>query len=210
MRRFLFRMFAVATLVLCTVVETTAQDVQAAALPDSEYNSTENLAFSKDGRFLREVQSVGPAIRGEFPHVRAISYNAATGNIVHVLDLAPDTWFFSATTDGRTAIISVGRDQTEARTRLLRVDMETGQTQELPSQWFEADGHNPYAAISGDGGLVSAFTEMGPADSPELVTVYRWRTKKIVATQSSGYHAGGIDCGEVTVDGKIAYTNNRG
>ena len=196
-------------MLVSTTGVTSAQDVTAEAAPGSKYDGTANLAFSKDGRVLREARTAYPEAQGEFPHVRAISYDAKTGKIVYVLDLAADTWFFSATTDGRIAIISLDRDRTEAPVHLLRVDMETGHTQKLPSNWFDADNHNPYAAISGDGKLVSAFSENGWGEGSEVVTLYEWRRKKPVAKQSSGHSAGGIDWGEVTADGKIAFGNSR-
>jgi len=169
----------------------------------------QDLFFSEDGRTIREVVSVPSATENEFSHVRAITYDAETGKTIHILDLEADTWFFSATTDGRVAIVSIDRDRKDAHARILRVDLKTGQTQQLPSAWFDEDDQNPYAQISGDGRLVSAYSQEGPEDGPEVVTVYQWPSKKLVAEQSSGFNAGGIDWGGVTPDGKIEFGNNR-
>jgi len=163
-----------------------------------------SLAFSKDGRVLYEVLFVDPVSGDNLAHVRAISYNAATGKQLRTLDLG-DTWFFSATADGRFGIIS---DRQDPRTRVFRVDLETGHQQELPSMWFDADDRERYAQISGDGRLVSAYSGEGPEDT-EVVTVYDWRTKKLVAKQSSEHSAGGFDSGGVTEDGRIGFYNNR-
>jgi hypothetical protein len=171
--------------------------------------TAQNLFFSKDGQIIREVTSVPPSAKGGFSHVRAVTYDAATGKAIHVVDLEADTWFLSATTDGSIAIVSIDRDRKDARVRILRVDLETGQTQQLPSTWFDEDDHNPHVQISGDGLLVSSYSEEGPKDSPEVVSVYRWPSKGIVAKQMSGFHAGGIDWGGVTSDGRIDFGNNR-
>jgi hypothetical protein len=208
MCRWLLVMVASTAVLVSTLPCSAAQDVSVPASPDASGARTVNLAFSKDGRLLREVRSVDGRALGEFWRVRAITYDVATVSIRHALNLGPDTWFFSATSDGRAAVIAVDRDRDDARAHLLLVDMETGQTQDIPSKWFDADDHNnPYAQISADGRLVSAFTE---SDTEGLVvTLYDWRAKKLVAKQSTGYPAGGIAWGGVTVDGKIEFLNNR-
>jgi hypothetical protein len=183
---------------------TSAQEVSAAALPGTADVYGEILAFSKDGRRLREIQRASPS---NFWSVRAVTYDSTTGSISHLLNLEPDTCFYSATSDGRTAIISVNRDREDARPFL--VDMETGQTQDIPLSWFDADDHNLYAAISGDGRLVSVYSQFGPADGPLVVTLYDWRKKKLVVKRSTGTPAGGISSGGVTEDGKIEFLNNR-
>jgi len=185
-----------------------AQEVSVATSPETSGAGTAKLAFTKDGRLLHEIQSVSAAAWGEFGHVRAITYDTRTGKIIHLLTLGPDTWFFSATSDGRTAIISIDRDRKDARAHLLLVDMETGQAQDIPSKWFDADDHNPYAQISGDGRLVSAYTESN-AEIGRIVTLYEWRTKKLIAKQSAGYPAGGGAWGGVTQDGEIEFLNSR-
>lgn len=146
----------------------------------------------------------------QFSHVRATTYVAATGEIRHVWNLQPDTWCSSATTDGQMAVISVDRGRPERHAHLFLVDTETGQTQDIPSSWFDDDEDNPYAAISRDGQFVSSYSESGPNDSPMVVSVYDWQTKKLVAKQMSGYiAAGGSFGGGVTEDGKIEFFNNR-
>jgi hypothetical protein len=141
--------------------------------------------------------------------VRAITYVAATGKVRRVWDLQPNTEFFSATTDGRTLVISVDRSLPEAKAHLFLFDTATGRTQDIPSSWFDADERNPYSKISGDGRLVSAYTESGPGDWPLVVSVYDWPTKTLAAKQATGYPAGGVPSGGVTVDGKIEFSNSR-
>jgi hypothetical protein len=186
-----------------------AQEVTVAVSPDTIGAGTANLAFSQDGRMLREIQVVTPAVLGNFWSVRAITYDATVGSIRHVMNLGPNRKFFSATPDGRTAIISVNGDREDAFAHLLLIDMETGQTQDIPSKWFNAEDHNPYAQISADGRLVSAYSSWGPEDGPLVVTLYDWRTKNLIAKQATGYPAGGISWGGVTVDGKIEFLNSR-
>jgi hypothetical protein len=197
-----------AALLVNIVPEYAAQDVSVATSPETSGARTANLAFSNDGRLLREIQLVNPSAASPVLSVRAITYDATTGSIRHVLNLGPDTSLFSATPDGRTAIISAGRSREDARAHLLLVDMETGQTQDIPSQWFDADDNDPYAEISADGRIVSAYTESDP-EHGLIVTLYDWQTKKFVAKQSWGYPAGGITSGGVTADGKIEFWNNR-
>jgi hypothetical protein len=188
-----------------------AQDVSIAALPGTTDLYHENLAFSKNGRFLREIVPIS-SVTGtqQLWHVRSITYVAATGKVRHVWNLQPDTWCFSATTDGRIAVISADRDRTEGRAHAFLFDTETGRTQDIPSSWFAADDNNPYAAISGDGRLVSAFSDWGPDNGALVVSVYNWRTKSIVAKQATGYPPGGALWGGVTVDGKIEFLTSRG
>jgi hypothetical protein len=188
--------------------ECTAQDVSVATSPETSGAGTAGLAFSNDGRLLREIQSVNPPAAGAVWSVRAITYDATTGSIKHVLNLGPHTSLFDATSDGRTAIISVDRGREDARAHLLLVDMETGQTQDIPAQWFDADDNDPYAQISGDGRIVSAYTE-SDSEHGLVVTLYDWQTKKFIAKQSEGYPAGGSSSGGVTADGKIEFSNNR-
>ena len=206
--RLLLVMGFLAAVLVNIVPECAAQDVSVAKLPDTGEAYTVSLIFSKDGRLLHEIQLLNPPAAVAVWSVRAITYDATTGSIKHVLNLGPNTWFLSATSDGRTAIISVDRDREDKRAYLLLVDIETGQTQEIPAQWFDADDNNPDATISGDGRIVSAFTESDQKIG-ELVTLYDWQTKKPVAKQSEGYPAGGFSSGGVTADGKIQFSNNR-
>ena len=198
-----------ASALLAALSPTSAQEVTATALPDSNGARTANHAFSKDARILREIQSASGKDSGGFQSVRLITYDAMTGSINHLLNLGADTWLFSATADGRTAIISVDRDRNDARAHLLLVDTETGRTQDIPSSWFNAEDHNPYAQISADGRLVSAYSEWGPESGPLVVTLYDWQTKSLVAQRSEGFPAGGLSWGGVTADGMIEFLNNR-
>lgn len=208
MCRALLVMGMFAAVLVNIVPECAAQDVRVPASPDTGEAHTISLVFSKEGRLLREIQLLNRPAAVAVWSVRAVTYDAATGSIRHVLNLGPNTWCLSATPDGRTAIISVDRDREDARAHLLLVDMETGQKQDIPSQWFDADDNNPYATISGDGRIISAFTESDQKIG-EVVTLYDWQTKKPVAKQSEGFPAGGFSSGGVTADGKIEFSNNR-
>jgi len=175
MRRLSFVMAAIFSVLVSTPRETPAQT---------------SLAFSKDGRVVYEVLLRDPVTLDPSADVRAISYNAATGKQLRTFDLG-DTWFFSAATDGRFGVISVDRDPKKARTRVLLVDLETGRRQELPSTWFDKGDRDRYAQLSGDGRLVSAYSE-DQSEGTEVVSVYNWRTKKLVAKQSRDHSAGGF------------------
>jgi hypothetical protein len=208
MRQLAFFLVTLAAVLTSIMPRTAAQDVgvNGAAQPGRSF--TENLAFSKDGSALREVRRVR-ADTDRFWCVRAITYDATTGSIRHVLSLGPDSTFYSATYDGRTAIISVDADREDTREHFLLVDMETGHKEDIPANWFNSEDQIPYAKISADGRFVSTYTESGPEGSPLVVTLYDWRTKKLVGKQSAGTPAGGIYRGGVTEDGKIEFSNNR-
>jgi hypothetical protein len=207
--RISLRVVAIAAVLASTASGIAAQDVTFAALPGKADILRDYLSFSKDGRLLREVVPIRSTGKDEVQHVRAITYVAETGKVRRVWDLQPNTEFFSATTDGRTLVISVDRGLPEAQAHLFLFDTATGRTQDIPSSWFDADEQNPYSKISGDGRLVSAYTESGPGDWPLVVSVYDWRTKTLVARQATGYPAGGVPAGGVTVDGKIEFSNSR-
>lgn len=208
--RFAILSVALVAALISPPLATSAQEVGIATSPDTSAARTAKLAFSKNGRLLHEIRSVSATSSDDFEHVRAITYDAATGATIHSLNLGPHTDFLSATSDGQTAIISVDRNREGVRAHLLLVDVETGKTQDLPSKWFDANDQSPYAQISGDGRLVSTYMESGANDSPMIVNVYDWRTKKLVARQTSGYiSAGGAFAGGVTEDGKIEFSNNR-
>ena len=210
MCRFLLAMVAFAAVIASALPGCAAQDVSIAALPGTADVYHENLAFSKDGRFLREIVPINSVSMEQFSHIRSITYDAPTGKVRHVWNLQPDTWCLSTTTDGRIAVISVDRDRPAGRTRAFLFDTETGRTQDIPSSWFAADDNNPYAAISGDGRLVSAFSDWGADNGALVVNVYNWRSKRLVAKQATGYPAGGVSWGGVTVDGKIEFLSSRG
>jgi hypothetical protein len=183
-----------------------AQGVTAASVPGALDTFHDDLAFSKDGRFLREVGTVSTDGTQQNGHVRAVTYVAASGAVSHLWNLPADTWTYSATADESLAIISADRDRQGVRAHLLLLNVETGRTQDIPNEWFDADENSPYAQISGDGKLVSAYSE---SNNGMQVSVYQWRTRKLVTKQTGAFFAGGFMWGGVTLDGKIAFSNNR-
>jgi hypothetical protein len=204
--RRLFLLIALATALAARPSTSAAQEVTAATVPGTPDTFQGLLAFSTDGRFLREIGTVstdGTQLKG---HVRAVTYVAATGAVRRVWNLPADTWTYSTTTDESIAVVSADRDREGARAHLLLLSVETGRTQDIPAKWFDADEKSPYAQISGDGKFVSAYSD---SNDDMQVSVYRWRTRKLVAKQTSGFFAGGFMGGGVTADGKIEFSNNR-
>lgn len=188
---------------------TAAQEVDTSSLTGDVDPYANRISFSRDGRLLREAQLVNRGPDEEFPHVRTVTYDALTGRILHVVNLKPDTRVFSTTIDGEKAIVSLNRDRENATAKLLVVDMDTGKTEEVPWIWFDCKENNPYGQISGDGRLVSGYSENGPEDGPVVVTVYKWQTKKMIGRYSTGFPAGGFIWGGVTSDGQIEIVTNR-
>ena len=213
MCRILLMVVAIAAVLLSAASDIAAQDVTFAALPGNAAANSEILAFSKDGRLLREVVPISSADAPDVWHARAITYVAATGKVLRVWDLQAHTLCLSATTDGRTLVISAGIDLPKAHVHVFLFDTNTGRTQDVPSSWFDANERDPDSRISADGRLVSAFTESGagdgPLDAPLIVSVYDWPTKKLIAKQATGYPAGGGFGGGVTPDGKIEFLYSR-
>jgi len=207
--RFLLIIVASVAVLASTLPGNATQDVAFPALPGTADTFHDYLLFSKDGRLLREVVPIQSAGKDEVQHVSAITYVVATGKIRRVWNLQPYTTFFSATTDGRILVISVDTWRPDGRGHFILFDPETGRTQDIPLSWFAADDPFPDVAISGDGRLVSAFSDWGPDNGPLVVSVYDWSTKRLVAKQATGYPAGGFASGGVTVDGKIQFFNNR-
>jgi hypothetical protein len=183
-----------------------AQVVTAAAVPGALDTIHDALAFSNDGSFLREIGTVSTDGTQRNGHVRAVTYVAATGAVRHVWNLTADTGSYSTTTDGRIVVVAADREREGARAHLFLLNVETGRTQDIPSKWFDTDENSPVAQISGDGQLVSAYSD---SNDHMQVSVYLWRTKKLVAKQTSGFFAGGFMWGGVTSDGKIEFSNNR-
>jgi hypothetical protein len=183
-----------------------AQEVTAATIPGMLNTFQEYLAFSKDGRFLREIGTVSTDGTPQNGHVYAVTYVAATGTVRHVWNLPADTWVCSTTAEESFAVVSVDRDRQGAQVHLLLLNVETARTQDIPRKWFDTDDNSPYAQISGDGKLISAYSE---SNDGMQVSVYQWRTRKLVAKQTSGFFAGVFMWGGVTTDGKIAFSNNR-
>jgi hypothetical protein len=209
MHRMSFRMFALAAMIATNVFGSEAQEVSVASLPEFSDPYHEMLAFSKDGRFLREIGSVNSADMDQVSHVRAVTYMAATGGIRHVWNFGSDTTLLSASSDGRRLVIAVHRGTVGARVRVFLFDTKTGRSQDVPSNWFDVDDYLAWAEISGNGRLVSTYSESGPQNGPVVVSVYNWRTKKLLARQSTGYPATGGSWGGVTEDGKINIANSR-
>jgi hypothetical protein len=165
------------------------QDVRIPAVAATDGVTTANLAFGKDGSMLREMETTGPASEVQSWRVRAVSYDAATGQSEHVFNLQPRTQFFSATTDAVTVVIGADIDTPGKSAHFFLFDADTGKTQDIPSDWIGGENYPPFIAISGDGLLVSAYAE---SDTGMVVTVYDWSTKKVVAKQTSNYFAGGF------------------
>jgi hypothetical protein len=123
-------------------------------------------------------------------------------------NLTPGTEIRSVTSDGRKAILAVA--DSSAHVHLVLLDTTTGQREDIPSSWYDPTDSDAIAALSGDGRLVSIYSESGPADSPMTVTVYDWPTKTLVVKRTSEYiSAGGGFGGGVTTDGEIEFENNR-
>jgi hypothetical protein len=164
------------------------------------------LRFSHNGRFLHMV-GVSPDEVGQLHQVRAVTYAAKTGEVIHVINLQPDTDVYSSTSDGRTAIVATSASGEHGRFFLL--DTETGQLQAIPDSWYPQS--DPYVDISGDGRLVSIYSwSERETDAPMTVDVYDWRTKTLVATRTSGsVSAGGFMAGGLTEDGEVEFEGNR-
>lgn len=167
------------------------------------------LAFSNDGRVLHVI--------GESPepsgtqHVRAITYNAATGAVLHIINLQPNTTVLSTTSDGKTAIVCTCIAGSKDRIELSLVDTETGKTEPVPTAWYDPKDSDPDAELSDDGRLISIYSELGSDNVPMTVTVYSWPVRTLVAKQTSELtSAGGIFGGGITPDGHaIEFENNR-
>jgi hypothetical protein len=112
----------------------------------------------------------------------------------------------SVSADGRTAIIAISNSGTNAHLFLL--DTATGQRQDIPTGWYDP-GVDPDAALSGDGRLISLYSE-SDTSTPMTVMVYDWPTKTLVAKRTSEIiAAGGGFGGGVTADGAVEFANNR-
>jgi hypothetical protein len=164
-----------------------------------------NLCFSRDGSLLRVIgESSGDTTPGE--HVRAVTYAVKTGAVTHVVNLQPDTRLLSETSDCRTAIVAT--DASSEHGHLFVLDTGTGQLQAIPNSWYAPDSDLD-VDISGDGRLISTYTETG-SDTPMTVSVYDWRTKTLIATRTSEFvSAGGIMDGGLTEDGEVEFDGNR-
>ncbi len=188
---------------------TPAQNTGATPTPDPAEMYWTHLTFSKDGRILRETASLDARAAAQGWRVRISAYNAGTGAVIWQRDLSPYTSLYSQTSDGRTMVIAADVDKPDAQAHLFLLDTDTGDTQDIPREWFDPDETRPWAAISGDGRLVSTYSEWSQEYPCMLVKIYDWRTKTLVAKQTRGEFAGGFSGGTVTEDGKIAFSNNR-
>jgi len=154
------------------------------------------LLFSRNGQLLYALGK------------RALTYNASSAVITHIVDIEPGAQVFAISPAAPTALLGVPFSGTRVRLRLL--DLNNGQLQDLPSNWYDADNNGPIAAISGDGRLISLYSEDGPAGQSMTVTVYNWPARTLASRQMSEYiAAGGGFGGGVTVDGLIEFVNNR-
>ena len=200
-------LFLALVLFQCILPRSGGQEISATTA--GTYDSTVKLVFSQDGRILREFREVSSEDADQFRRVHAITYVLSKGAVSQTWKLQPYTQFYSATSDGRKAIIYVDTPHPDESGHVLLLNTETGRTQDVPNEWFDEDPH-PDAAISGDGRFVSAYSQAGPNERPMVVKIYDWQTRKLVATQMSELiSAGGIFGGGVTEDGKIEFWNNR-
>jgi hypothetical protein len=199
MFRLLFAMPVLTLLSGWTLSRRPVQQVSMAAAIDVSVSPDRGatLVFGRDGHVLHAIGS------------RAIVYAAESGAVTSTVALGPETEVFSVTSDGRTALCAV-RLAGGIRVHLVLVDTETGGREDIPASWYDPEYDGPNAALSGDGRLVSIYSESGPRDSPMAVAVYDWPTKTLVATRTSEYiSAGGGFGGGVTVDGNVEFVNNR-
>ncbi|MGD0304450.1 MAG: hypothetical protein ABSC71_06430 [Candidatus Acidiferrales bacterium] len=187
----------------------TAQTTTIKTAPDSATIAWTRLAFSHDGRVLREVGSSAPRASGEGWLVRIATYDAATGNITRTQTLPSLNRVDSMTSDGRVLAVSVDSADLDGPAHFYLLDADTAETQPIPDNWFEVNDRWAAVGISGDGKLVSAFSINVDAEVPLVVALYDWQTKELVGKQRNGFPAGGFSTGEVTTDGKIAFTYNR-
>lgn len=206
--RFVLRAAAAVSVFLIALSIAAAQEVDLKDLPEAKPLYSGPLFFSKDGRWLREFESIRLLNGEQHEHLRVVTYDTKAKAIAHVLVLGEDSRFLSATTDGRVAVVSFNRDREDAQGYAVRLEVETGRQEKIPSKWFDDDQH-PYATISGDGRLIGAYTESGPPEGPRVLRLYDWHTKKPIAKQATGFPAGGFSWGDVTVDGKILFQTNR-
>ncbi len=157
-----------------------------------------NLAFGGDGKNL---YAIGKS--------RAIAYAADTGAVASAINLPPDIKVLSITSDGGNALINAGVSGDHAR--LFMFDTHTGRQQEIPSSWYVA-GPDAFAAISGDGRLVSIYDVSGSVSTtpPMIVRVYDWPEKTLVVEKLSEIFSDhGMNTGGVTADGAIEFINDR-
>lgn len=208
--RFAVRATLLPVALASTLFSTSAQDMNVPPTPENGHARTEYLGLSQDGLLLREALEISTDGAVPPPFTRVVTYDVKTGKIRSTVDLSAETNWRSATSDGTIAVISTTQTNGEPPRQLFLFNTETGERQDIPSSWFDADDQYPFAAISGDGRLISAYTESNSPDVHAVVSVYDWHTKKLVAQQISGFPAGGFFTGYVTQDGKIAFIGNRG
>jgi hypothetical protein len=202
----------IALLTLSLLLSSAAAFAQPAAPAQILPSEDLSLRFSRDGSLLRVIGR-SPSAPGQLQHVRAVTYAAQTGAVVHIVDLQPDTDVDSITSDGATAIVTTSTSTenisaSHENEGLFLLDTATGKLQAVPRSWYGPDSDWD-AAISGDGRLVSIYSETD-SPTPMTVTVYDWPAKTHVATRTSEYvAAGGSMDGSVTEDGEVEFDGNR-
>jgi hypothetical protein len=188
---------AVAAFFIWTVSAAPVQRLRVTATVEAATaaDSSAKLLFSENGGSLYAVGK------------RALTYNARSAVITNTVDIGPGAQVFSISPAGPTALLGV-LSGTRVRLRLLQLN--NGQLRDLPSNWYDADYSGVVAATSGNGRLISIYSENGSADQPMTVTVYNWPAGTLTARRMSEYiAAGGVSGGGITVDGLVEFVNNR-
>ena len=175
------------------------------AAQDVRVSNPGTLAFNADGRLLRMI---GESVDDD-RHVHAATLDAHNGEVLHVYNLRPGTSLLSTTLDGSEALIAYAIS--EKQTQLLLLDTTSGKLELLPPDWYAPEDSDPQARLSGDGRLISIYSEGGAFERAMAVTVYALPQKTLVARQTSPYtDAGGSFGGGITTDGRaIEFDNNR-
>jgi hypothetical protein len=126
----------------------------------------------------------------------------------NVVNFEFDTEVRAISSDGRKAILATGVCGNEKKLAFL--DTVTGERQEIPSDWYDLTDSDAVGALSGDGRLLSFYSESGPTEAPMMVSIYDWPTKTLVAKRTSVMiSAGGLFGGGVTTDGQVEFVSNR-
>ena len=127
---------------------------------------------------------------------------------VTVVNFPFDTEVHAISFDGRKAILATGVCGNEKKLEFLNT--ATAHREDIPLSWYDLTDSDAVGALSGDGRLLSIYSESGPSDSPMAVSVYDWSTKTLVEKRTSEWiSAGGGFGGGVTADGAVEFENNR-
>lgn len=186
-----------------------AQEVTVERRPETSAGWTVNLAFSNDGRELREIQKLKTDDPQNPDALRFLSFEAKTGKFRHMAGLGPGNILRWTTPDGRLAIVDEMVNKDEFSNHVWLVDTTTAKKEAIPPAWFLDNDGEPWVQVSADGKLVSGLSDPEPKFHKLVVTVYDWRTKQVVATNSQDFPAGGFVQAGVTDDGNIDFDNNR-